>query len=150
MGVTNHLLTGMILQVEPAVLNLNKKQCTLSRIPPLFCRKNRGKSEDSKTRGHDIPIWPPKMLWSSWICWVSVILVIQFFYHGLNKNDRKLTQPMANLSTFGDYICSRKNKVETFISWSFGWISKNHHDKSRFAKYSQVQTEHVIPYLYPS
>ena len=34
-----------------------------------------------------------------------------------------LTQPMANLETFGDYIFGGKNKVQTFISWSFGWVS---------------------------
>ena len=29
-----------------------------------------------------------------------------------------LTQPMANLRTFGDSIFDRKNKVEIFISWT--------------------------------
>ena len=37
--------------------------------------------------------------------------------------DYFLTQPMANLYTFGDYIFSRKDKVWTFISESFGWVS---------------------------
>ena len=31
---------------------------------------------------------------------------------------------MANNWTFGDYKFSRKNQVQTLISWSFGWVSQ--------------------------
>lgn len=54
--------------------------------------------------------------------------------------DLLLTQPMANLETLGDYIFSRKNKVQTVISRSFGWVRFRlifyglYHDKLPFGR----------------
>ena len=63
-----------------------------------------------------------KWVWSGIWSFLGRMIPPTFVDIAFKQDFLFLSEPMAYLWTFGDYIYHRKNKVETFISWSFGWV----------------------------